>query len=88
MPARDAATWAAPEPHTGHTVHVIVVHTKECMAELAAIKTIVPRDWASGKLRRPASTCEVQRSLMVEMQALEPVLGLRRLLVDGERVWA
>ena len=88
MPARDTAAWAAPEPHTARTMHAVVAHTKERMAELAAIETVVPRGWTRGELRRPAGAREVQRPLMVEMQALEPVLGLCRVLVDGERVWA
>ena len=80
------AERAAAEAQATPTMAVVIIHAKERVAELTAVEAIVPGGRLSRQVCVPARAREVHGPLVIEVQRLERVLGVRRLKVDLDSV--
>ena len=87
LPA-STATRTAPKAQALRTVHVVIAHAEERVAELTAVEPIVPRGRVDRKFLRPARAREVHGALVIEVEKFQVVFGVGGGEVDLEPVRA
>ena len=81
------ATGAASKVQAGWVCRV-VGHSKEGMAEFAAVDAVVPRLRLGWQLLAPGGACLVDGVIMIEVQMCEHSWSLWAAQIDTECVWA